>query len=238
MTTKTEKTKETTSPKKETKVEEMARLGLHFGHRFSKRNPQMDPYIEGIKGPVHIIDLKITEKKLEDFLNRIKELKKEGKVIMFVCTKPEFKELIKDTANACGMPYVVNRFLGGMITNFKVIKQRIDYYNLLLEQKESGELERKYRKHERVQIYKEMEGMERKFEGVRKMEKLPDAIFVVDMIKDKLAIKEAKMSNIEVLSIADTNANPSLADHFIPANDDAISSVKYILEKIKEAWKK
>ncbi len=237
MITKIDTKTEDKKPKKETRIEEMARLGLHFGHRFSKKHPNMSSYIEGVKGPVHIIDLYTTEKKLDECLSRIKELKKEGKVIMFVCTKPEFKDLIEKTATECKMPYVVNRFLGGMITNFKVMKQRIDYYNLLLQQKESGELERKYTKHERVKLSKEMEGMERRFGGVRNMERIPDAIFVVDMNKDKLAIKEAKMSNIEILGIADTNVDPKLVDYFIPANDDAISSVSYILNEVKNAFK-
>lgn len=156
---------------------------------------------------------------------------------MFVSTKPEFKKMVKEVATETEMPYVVNRFLGGMITNFGTIKKRIDYYNDILRQGESGELERKYTKQERVKISKELEGLEKKFEGVRNLEKLPDAIFVVDMIKDKLAIKEAKMSGITVIAIADTNADPSQADFFIPANDDSMSSVNYILDEIKEVLK-
>ncbi len=223
--------------KAKTKMEKMAEAGLHFGQSASKRHPKMDPYIEGIKGSVHIIDLRTTEEKLKECIDHIKGLKKEGKVIMFVSTKPEFKKMVKEVATETEMPYVVNRFLGGMITNFGTIKKRIDYYNDILRQKESGELERKYTKQERMKISKELEGLEKKFEGVRNLEKLPDAIFVVDMIKDKLAIKEARMRGITVLAIADTNADPSQADFFIPANDDSISSVNYILGEIKEALK-
>ncbi len=219
------------------KTEEMAAAGLHFGHAVSKRHPNMDPYIEGVKGSVHIIDLAVTAEKMKECLDHIKKLKDEGKVIMFVCTKPESRDIAKETAKECGMPYVVNRFLGGMITNFKVIKQRIDYYNDILKQKESGELERKYTKQERVKIAKELEGLEKNFEGVRNLERIPDAVFVVDMVKDKLAVKEARMRNVTVIGIADTNTDPSKADYFIPANDDAISSVKYILGKVKEVLK-
>jgi small subunit ribosomal protein S2 len=226
-----------TKKTEKSKIEEMAEAGVHFGHSFSKKNPHMDPYIEGAKGAVHIIDLKITEKKLAEATERLKELKKENKVVMFVCTKPEFKGIVVETAKECGMPYVVNRFLGGMITNFKIIKKRIDYYNKILEQQKSGELERKYTKQERVKISKEMEGLERKFGGLRKLEKIPDALFVIDVVKDKLAVKEAKMANIEVIGIADTNSDPTKLDFLIPANDDSISSVKYILEEVKKALK-
>ncbi|MEA2092680.1 MAG: 30S ribosomal protein S2 [Patescibacteria group bacterium] len=227
----------TTKTTKKTKLEEMAEAGVHFGHAFSKKNPHMDPYIEGAKGAVHIIDLKITEKKLKEVSERLEQLKKENKVIMFVCTKPEFKGIVEEVAKECGMPYVVNRFLGGMITNFKIIKKRIDYYNKILEQQKSGELERKYTKQERVKISKEMEGLERKFGGLRKLEKIPDALFVVDAVKDNLAVKEARMTNIEVIGIADTNSDPTKLDQFIPANDDSISSVKYILEQVKKSLK-
>ncbi len=227
----------TTLKKEKTNLEKMAEAGLHFGQAVSKRHPNMEPYIEGVKGSVHIINLQITEEKLKECIEYIKELKKEGKIIMFVSTRPEFRKIVEETAKKCEMPYVVNRFLGGMLTNFKVIKKRIDYYNELLKKKESGELERKYTKQERVKISKEMEGLEKKFSGVKDMERIPDAVFVVDMTKESLAIKEAKMCKLKVIGIADTNADPLKADCFIPANDDSISSVKYILEKIKEALK-
>ncbi len=232
----TEKTtvKET---KKKTSAEEMAQAGLHFGQAVSKRHPKMDPYIEGVKGSVHIINLETTEVKLKECVDYLKNLKKEGKIVMFVSTKPEFRKIIIEAAEETGMPYVVNRFLGGMMTNFPTMKKRIDYYNDILKQQESGELERKYTKQERVKISKEMEGLEKKFGGVSKLEKIPDAIFVVDMVKDKLAIKEAQMCGVKIVAIADTNADPSLTDCFVPANDDSISSVSYILERVKKALK-
>ncbi len=222
----------------ETEIEEMGKAGLHFGQAVSKRHPNMEPYIEGVKGTVSVIDLNKTLEKLEETLAFIKKLKEEGRVIMFVSTKPEFRNLIEDVATDCNMPYIVNRFLGGTMTNFKTIKKRIDYYNDILKKQESGELDRKYTKQERVKISKELEGLEKKFKGMRDMKNIPDAIFVVDMTKDSLAIKEAKMCNVLVIGIADTNADPSQADSFIPANDDAISSVTYILEKIRDVLKK
>ncbi len=232
MTEKTE-VKET---KRKTKTEEMAQAGLHFGQAVSKRHPNMDPYIEGVKGSVHIINLHTTEEKLKECLDYIAKLKEDGKTMMFVSTKPEFRKIVKETATECNMPYIVNRFLGGMMTNFKTIKKRIDYYNDILKQQESGELERKYTKQERVKISKELEGLEKKFEGVKGLERLPDTIFVVDMAKDKLAVKEARMCGVTVVGIADTNTNPLMADYFIPANDDAISSVSYILKKVEKVF--
>ncbi len=229
--------KDTKEDKSGSKKEEMAKYGLHFGQAVSKRHPKMDPYIEGVKGSVHIIDLNKTEEKLEECLEYIKKLKEEGKVIMFVSTKPEFRKLVEKTAKESGMPYVVNRFLGGMITNFNTIKKRIDYYNDLLKKQESGELERKYTKHERVKFSKEMEGLEKNFGGVRNMTSIPDAVFIADMSKDALAIKEARMRGVSVIGIADTNVNPSVADCFIPANDDSLSSVTYILEKVEGVLK-
>ncbi len=223
-----------TETQKEKVQEEMAKAGLHFGQSVSKRHPNMDPYIEGVKGSVHIINLEKTEEKLNECLDIFKKMKEDGKVILFVSTKPEFRKIVKETAQACKMPYVINRFLGGMITNFDVIKKRIDYYNDIAKKTESGELSRKYTKQERVKIAKEMEGMEKKFGGVKDMQKIPDAVFVIDMNKDKLAVKEAKMRNVTVIGIADTNVDPKKADYFIPANDDSISSVTYILEKIKK----
>lgn len=227
--------KATETNTKNSKVEEeMAEAGLHFGQATSKRHPKMDPYIEGVRGSVHIINLQKTEEKLNECLAVFKKLKEEGKIILFVSTKPEFKKIVTETAEKCRMPYVVNRFLGGMITNFEIMKKRIDYYNDVLRKTESGELERKYTKQERVKIAKEVEGMKKKFDGVKKLERIPDAIFVIDMNKDKLAIKEAKMKNIMVIGVADTNVDPTQADYFIPANDDSLSSVGYILNKIEK----
>ncbi len=216
----------------------MAEAGMHFGQDVSRRHPNMIPYIEGVKGSIHIINLQKTKEKLDECLEYLQELKKDGKVVMFVSTRPELQETVKNVANECGMPYVVNRFLGGMLTNFEVIKKRVDYYNEIMRQKESGELERKYTKHERTKLMKEMEGLEKKFEGIKNMERIPDAVFVVDMTKDELPVKEAKICNIPVIAIADTDADPSQADHFIPANDNSIHSVSYILDKIKGVLKK
>ena len=214
-------------------LEEMARAGLHFGHRSSRIHPKMKPYLQGVRNTIHIISLEKTAEKLEEVLKFIKEIISEGKTLLLVGTKIQVKELVKETAESCGFPYVSERWLGGTFTNFGIIRKRIEYFKDLERKRDSGGLE-KYTKKERAKIEKKIRGLERKFGGIKNLEKLPDVIFVLEMKKDELAIKEARKMGIKVISISDTNCDPSLADYFIPANDDAISSVKYILEKVKE----
>ncbi|MDI6591873.1 MAG: 30S ribosomal protein S2 [Patescibacteria group bacterium] len=217
-------------------VEEMARAGLHFGHRTSRVNPKMEPYLYGVRNTIHIIDLEKTKEKLEEALKFIQELIAENKILLLVGTKIQVKDLIKEIAAECGLPYVNERWLGGTFTNFETIKKRIEYFKDLEKKKKEGELE-KYTKKERAKIDKELRDLEIKFGGIKDLEKLPDAIFVSDMKKDHLAVKEARQKGIKVIGISDTNVDPTLADYPIPANDDAISSVKYILEKVKEVIK-
>ena len=141
--------------------------------------------------------------------------------------------MVKKTAEDCALPYVIERWLGGTLTNFGIIKKRIEYFKDLERKKEAGELE-KYTKKEQIEFEREIKNLEIKFGGIKNLEKLPDVIFVLDMKKEALAIKEAQMKEIKIIGIADTNVDPTLADYPIPANDDAILSVKYILEKVKE----
>lgn len=217
---------------KEINIEEMIKAGLYFGHKSSKINPKMMPYIQGIKNNVHIINLEKTAEKLKEVLEVIEKLILEKKTLLFVGTKVQIKNLIKETATECALPYVSERWLGGTFTNFDVIKKRIEYFKNLEKKRNEGEFD-KYTKKERAKIDLELKNLESKFSGIKNLEKLPEAIFVADMIKDSLAIKEAKKMGIKVIAIADTNSDPTLADYFIPANDDAVSSVKYILDKIK-----
>ena len=215
-------------------VEEMGKAGLHFGHKTSKVHPKMFPFIFGVRNTVHIIDLEKTKQKLEEALKFIQELVLQNKTILFVGTKPQIKDLVKEIASELGYPYVNERWLGGTFTNFEVIKKRAEYLKDLEKKKAEGFFE-KYTKKERAEIEKEIQKLEKKFGGIKNMEKLPDAIFICDMVKDKLAVKEAREKGIKIIAISDTNTDPTLADYPIPANDDAVSSVKYILEKVKEA---
>jgi small subunit ribosomal protein S2 len=220
----------------EINIEEMAKNGVHLGHRSSKCHPKMKPYVLGVKGSdhIHIINLEITAQKLREALEFIQVLVREGKTILFVGTRPGVQNLIKDLAQECDFPYVENRWIGGTLTNFEVIKKRIDYLKELEKKRESGEFN-KYTKKERMKFDKEIQDLERKLGGIKTLEKLPDAIFIVDMHREKTAVREAKKKGIPLIAITDTNVDPTLADWPIPANDDAISSVKYILEKVKEA---
>ncbi len=237
---KTEDLKSKSSKKKETPdfgfnivVEEMGRAGLHFGHRTSRINPKMKPFIFGVRNSVHIIDLEKTAEKLKEALEFVQKLISENKTLLLVGTKIQIKNLVKETAIEYGLPYVVNRWLGGTFTNFEVIKKRIEYFKDLESKKEKGELE-KYTKKERAKFDKELRDLEKNVGGIKNLTQLPDAILVLDMKKDELSVKEAKKRGVKVIGISDTNTDPALADYPIPANDDSISSVKYILEKVKE----
>ena len=213
--------------------EEMLKAGLHFGHKTSKLYPKMKPYIFGLRNNVYLIDLEKTVEKLNQALQFIEKSTKEGKVLLFVGTKIQNKEFIENLAKECGFPYVTERWLGGTLTNFSVMRKRMGYLKELEENKNSKEFE-KYTKKERKEIEKELHNLEIKFGGIRSLETLPDVIFICDMEKDITVVKEARIKGIPIIGICDTNVDPTLADYPIPANDDAVSSIKYILEKVKE----
>jgi len=214
-------------------TEEMAKAGVHFGHRTSKVHPKMIPYLQGTKNTVHIINLEKTKEKFLEALNFIEDIISQGKTLLLVGTKIQSKKMVEEMAKELNLPYVSERWLGGTFTNFPIIKKRIEYYKELEKKKDSGDLE-KYTKKERIKIDQELERLKKKFEGIKNLEKLPDAVFVLDMKKDYLTAKEARKMNVPVIGLSDTNVDPTLADYPIPANDDAISSVRYILEKVKE----
>lgn len=213
--------------------EDMIRAGLYFGHRISQIHPKMKPYISGVRNKVHIIDLEKTAQKLKEAQEFIKQIITDNKVLLIVGTKIQTKGLVKKMAEECGLPYIIERWLGGTFTNFETIKKRIDYFRSLVKDKEEGKLE-KYTKKERAKLDHELKILEIKFGGIKNIDKLPDAIFVLDMKKDILAIKEASIKGVKIVALADTNVDPNMADYPIPANDDAVSSVNYILEKVKE----
>lgn len=219
-------------------IEAMKKAGVYFGHRASKLHPKMKQYILGVKGGDHIyiIDLKKSSQKLAEALDFIKKSVLENKNIIFVGTGPGIGPLIEEIGKETGYPYVSQRWIGGTITNFSIIKKRINYFKDLEQKKAAGEFA-KYTKKEQGQFDKEIEDLKRKFEGIKKLEKLPDVIFIASMEKDELAVKEARKKNIAIVALVDTNVDPTLADYPIPANDEAISSVKYILDKIKETIK-
>lgn len=234
-TKKTEKEKTARAIKIDT--EEMAKAGVHFGHRVSRLHPKMKPYIYGVKNTVHFIDLEKTGLKLKEALAFIENFIKEGGNLLLVGTKIQVRDLIKKIAEEFSLPYVTERWLGGTLTNFEEMKKRLAYFKDLKAKEKAGKFE-EYTKLERMKLKEELEKLEKKFGGLKELESLPGAVFVADMKKDKLACKEARRKGIKVIGIADTNIDPSLADFPIPANDDAISSLNYILGKIREAIKR
>lgn len=214
-------------------VEEMEKAGVNFGHKVSKLHPKMKQYVSGVKNNVHLFDLEKTVKELTKALAFISKIVSDGKTIVFVGTKIQLKEIIKNAAIECGIPYVTERWLGGTFTNFETIQKRVNYFKDLEKKKETGELA-KYTKKEQLDFDKEITILKVKFDGIRSMSKLPEAIVLFGLDKDITCAREAKRKGIKIVSIVDTNVNPDIVDYPIPANDDAISSVKYIIDNIKE----
>ena len=215
-------------------VEEMTKAGLQFGHKKSKVHPKMRQYLSGVRNTIFTIDLEKVKDKFEAALEYAEKTVSEGKIILIVGTKTQFKKPVKEMALACGMPYVSERWLGGTFTNYKIIKKRVDYYREQERKLVAGEFE-KYTKKEQAQFQKELKVLEKKLGGIKMMEKMPEALFVVDLKKDKLAVKEARENGVKVIGIADVNIDPDVADYAIIANDDSMSSVNYILAKLKDA---
>jgi small subunit ribosomal protein S2 len=214
-------------------VEEMATAGVNLGHKVSKLHPKMKQYVSGIKNNVHIFDLEKTQKELSKALDFISKIVAEGKSIVFVGTKIQLKSLVQAAADECGIPYVTERWLGGTFTNFETIQKRVSYFKDLEKKRESGELE-KYTKKERLNFDREIAKLKIKFEGVRNLPKLPDAVIIFGLDKDITCAREAKRKGIKIVAIVDTNVNPDIVDYPIPASDDAISAVGYIIERVKD----
>lgn len=214
-------------------LEEMLNAGMHFGHRTSSWHPKMEPYIYTSRKGVHIINLNESIKKLETALEFIEKMTAEGKVILFVGTKNQVKKPIKELAEATNMPYVNEKWIGGLLTNFPIVKKSIKKYNDLLAEKEAGKLE-KYTKKEQMEFDKEIRRLEEKFGGVANLKKMPDALFVWDIRTEKIAVEEARRKNVPVVGTCDSNCNPDLVNYPIPTNDDATKSINLVLECARE----
>ena len=217
-------------------VEEMAEAGVNFGHKVSKLHPKMKQYVSGVKNNVHIFDLEKTKKELEKALAFIAKTVSEGKTVALIGTKIQLKGIVKTAAEECGIPYVTERWLGGTFTNFETIQKRVAYFKDLEKKEKTGELE-KYTKKERLDFDKEIGRLKTKFEGVRNMSKLPDVVVIFGIDRDITCAREAKKKGIKIVALVDTNVNPDIVDYPIPANDDAISAVSYIINRISETIK-
>ncbi|GAV23461.1 30S ribosomal protein S2 [Carboxydothermus pertinax] len=215
-------------------MKQLLEAGVHFGHQTRRWNPKMAEYIFTDRNGIYIIDLQKTAKKLEEAYNFIKEVSAQGGNILFVGTKKQAQDAIKEEAERCGMFYVNQRWLGGTLTNFKTIRKRVDRL-LEIEKMEQEGTFSVLPKKEVAEIMKEKEKLTRFLAGIKEMKKLPDALFVVDPRKEKIAVAEARKLEIPVVGIVDTNCDPDEVDYVIPGNDDAIRAVKLITSKIADA---
>ena len=213
---------------------DMLKAGAHFGHQTSRRHPKMAPYIFTQRNGVHVFDLEATQVELEKTLNHIKELAASGKVVLFLGTKKQAKEAVKNAAISCKMPYLVERWIGGALTNFPEVKKRLRKYQEIKTQFETGEIER-YTKKEIIILKQKMEKMEKYLLGLVGLEKMPDAVYFASLHAEKTAVAEAKKTGVEIIAVCDTNANPTKADYIIPANDDAVNSIKMMAELVAGA---
>lgn len=215
-------------------IKKMLKAGMHFGHRTSKWHPKMAPFIFTKRNGVHIIDLIQTRSRMKDALEFMQKMKAEGKTILFVGTKTQVKKSLKRVAIEVSMPYICEKWMGGTLTNFPVIKKLIKKYKDLLADKKSGALS-KYTKKEQADLDKQLAKLELKVGGMTEMTKLPDALFVWDIKVENTAVLEAKKKNIPVVAICDTNTNPTGIKYPIPSNDDATKTIKLVLNTVSEA---
>ncbi|WP_027718262.1 30S ribosomal protein S2 [Desulfovirgula thermocuniculi] len=215
-------------------MKQLLEAGVHFGHQTRRWNPKMAPYIFTDRNGIYIIDLQKTVRKLEEAYNFVRNLSSEGGTILFVGTKKQAQESIREEAERCGMFYVNQRWLGGMLTNFQTIKRRIDRLHELERMEAEGTMAVLPKK-EVARLLKEKEKLQRFLGGIKNMKKLPDALFVVDPRKERIAVAEARKLGIPIVAIVDTNCDPDEIDYVIPGNDDAIRAVRLITSKIADA---
>lgn len=211
--------------------------GAHFGHKTSRWHPKMAPYIHSKRNDAHIINLEKTVEALEKALPEIEKLASEGKKILFVGTKKQLKEIVKEAAESVEMPYVTVRWVGGTLTNVETVNRQIKKLKDLERKMTSGELEARYSKLEVQRYQEEIDMLNERYGGIKEMSSQPAAIIVTDAIEDKNAVKEAKTLNIPVYALTDTNVDPSNIDHVIPMNDDAVKAEKLVLSYFVEAIK-
>lgn len=215
-------------------MKQLLEAGVHFGHQTHKWNPKMGKYIFTARNGVHIINLEQTVELANEAYEFVKEQVNEGKEVLFVGTKKQAQQAVKDAAEKCGMHYINSRWLGGTLTNFKTIRTRIDRLNAIDKMEEDGKFDLLPKK-EVILLKQEREKLQKNLGGIREMTKLPGVIFVVDSNKEHICVKEAKTLHIPVVGLVDTNCNPDLIDVVIPGNDDAIRSVNLIADAIADA---
>ena len=215
-------------------IEDLLRAGTHFGHLTSRWNPKMRPYIFMERNSIHIIDLVQTQRMLEKAADAATRLSRLGKAILFVGTKKQSKDTVREYAQQCDSPYVVERWLGGTLTNFQTIRKSIRRMEELGKMEQDGTLEQ-LKKKERLMKGRERAKLERNLSGIAKMARIPGALFVVDIRREHIAVAEARKLGIPIIALVDSNCNPDLVDHVIPCNDDAHKSIAIITRTIAGA---
>jgi small subunit ribosomal protein S2 len=217
-----------------TTPQDLLDAGVHFGHQLRRWNPKSKPYVYDNRNGISIIDLEKTHACLEKACETIEETVASGKEVLFIGTKKQAQEIVREAATACQMPFCVNRWMGGGLTNFATIKTSLVKYRKFLKMDQEGELDKLPGKEEAA-IRRQMSRMDRNFEGILHVEELPAAVFVIDTKNEEIAVAEAKRLHIPVIGLVDTNSDPTILDYPIPGNDDAVKSIRIIVETIMEA---
>lgn len=215
-------------------LENLLKAGVHLGHAKSKNHPSMQPFIFGLRNNISIIDLTKTKENLHKALDFIKSVVAKNGTVLMVGTRPAAKKIVAEIAEKNKMPYLVERWIGGALTNFKVILKRIEYMENLEKEKAEGGFE-KYTKKERLDKTEEISRLQKMFHGLRPLKRLPDAVFIVNIVEDETAQREAKRLKIPLVALVDTNSNTTLVDWAIPSNDDSMPAVRYMVERVGQA---
>ncbi len=216
-------------------MKQLLEAGVHFGHQTSRWNPKMKPYIYGARNGIHIIDLQQTVTMFKEASGFVRDLAAKGGHVLFVGTKKQAQEAIKEEAERCGMFHVHNRWLGGTLTNFSTIRQSIERLRKLEEMENDPKIVEALTKKELLGLKREKEKLEQSLGGIKGMKKLPDAIFVIDPEHEQIAVKEARKLGVPVVAVIDTNCDPDMVDHKIPGNDDAIRAIRLFCSAIADA---
>lgn len=215
-------------------LKQMLEMGVHFGHRTQKWNPKMAPYIFTQRNGIHILDLQQTIVNLNNYYDMIVDIVSKGGTVLFVGTKRQAQETVAQEAERCNMPYINQRWLGGTLTNWRTIRDRIDTFKKMESRRDKGEYE-KLTKRERILIDRQLDKLHLRLGGIRTMKRLPDLVIIVDTPREFTAIQEANKLNIPVMALVDSNSNPDPIDYLIPANDDAMRSIQLIIKTLADA---
>ena len=215
-------------------MKQLLEAGVHFGHQSRRWNPKMKPYIYTERNHIYIIDLKKTLRLLRDAARFVRDGVSQGAEVLFVGTKKQAKDIVAEQANSCGMHYVNNRWLGGLLTNYQTIRKSVVRLIELEKMFETGTINQ-YVKKEQAALSREMEALKKNLDGIKKMERLPDILFVIDPSKEEIAVKEARKLGIPIVAVVDTNCDPETVDWVIPGNDDAIRSIRLMCGAMAEA---